>query len=280
MKKILIVFFCFFCLFAVAQFPALKVNYSNSSKLASVAPDSNKELRKIDHNAFKAGEKLEWVVRYGYIEAGTASIELIEEDTKILGRKVLHAIGIGETKGAFDWFFKVRDRYETYFDAEGVFPWLFVRRVDEGGYLINQDYRFHQNKNMVDNGKGKTFETPDYVQDMISAVYFARTLDLSNTKPGDVITMPAFVDNKVWPAKVRFIGKETIKTKTGKYKCLKFNPVIQQGRIFKDESDMTVYITDDENKIPILVEAKIMVGSVKMELISYEGLANPLAKVK
>jgi hypothetical protein len=237
-------------------------------------------LRKIDHNAFKPGEKMEWAVKYGIVEAGIAKIEIIDEGRKVAGRKVYHIKGVGESRGAFDWFFKVRDRYETYIDADGVFPWMFVRRIDEGGYVSNQDYSFFQSKNQVDNGAGKILPTPEYVQDMVSAVYFARTMDLNNLQPGDVIELEAFVDNEVWPAKARYVGKETIKTKAGKIKCLKFNPILQKGRIFKNEADMTVYISDDENKIPVMVEAKIIVGSVKMELTKYDGLANPLAKVK
>jgi hypothetical protein len=240
----------------------------------------NKELRKVNHQAFKPGEVLEWVVHYGFIDAGVARIELIDEGKTIAGRKVYHIVGTGETKGAFDWFYKVRDRYETFIDAEGVFPWLFIRRVDEGGYLINQDYKFFQYKNLVDNGVGKTFATPDYIQDMISAVYFARTWDMKNAKPGDIFSVQSFVDNEIHDAKVRYVGTETISIRGGKFNCLKFNPIVQTGRIFKKESDMIVYITNDENKIPILVEAKILVGSVKMELTKYEGLANPIAKVK
>ncbi|MBA2582411.1 MAG: DUF3108 domain-containing protein [Bacteroidetes bacterium] len=238
------------------------------------------ELRKLEQKAFKPGEILEYVVHYGLIDAGTARIELRDEGKTMAGRKVFHVIGTGVTKGAFDWFFKVRDRYETFIDAEGIFPYLFVRRVDEGGYIINQDYKFSHHKKQVDVGNGKVFDSPEYVQDMISAIYFARTINLKNIKPGDVITIDAFVDNEVWPAKIRYVGIENVSIRNGKYNCLVFNPVIQQGRIFKKESDMRVYITNDENKIPILAEAKILVGSVKMELTKYEGIANPLAKIK
>jgi hypothetical protein len=282
MKKAILYFLVAIGIIAHAQSPVSDLSKSkdNNSPTEKRASTEGKEMRTLKHNAFKPGEVLEWVVHYGFIDAGIARIELRDEGKTIAGRKVYHVIGTGETKGAFDWFYKVRDRYETYIDAEGVFPWLFVRRVDEGGYLINQDYKFFQYKNQVDNGAGKTFETPDYVQDMISAVYFARTWDMKNAKPGDIFSVKSFVDNEIHDAKVRYIGTETISIRGGKYNCLKFNPIVQQGRIFKKESDMIVYITNDDNKIPILVEAKILVGSVKMELIKHEGLANPIAKVK
>jgi hypothetical protein len=281
MKKLLFLLSTLICIYAVAQIPALEQYASNANKTASfIDVAETPDLRKLDYKAFKPGEKLEYVMHYGLINAGIAKIEILDEGRKIAGRKVYHVVGIGESTGAFDWFYKVRDRYETYIDADGVFPWLFVRRVDEGGFKFSQDYKFMQHKNQVDNGKGKTFETPDYTQDMISAVYFARTLDMTKVKPGDIISMETFVDNEVWPAKVRFVGTETISTKAGKFECYKFNPIVQRGRVFKNESDMNVYITKDENKIPVLVEAKVLVGSIKMEITKYEGVANPMAKLK
>ncbi|MDQ3192516.1 MAG: DUF3108 domain-containing protein [Bacteroidota bacterium] len=281
MKKAIILVFVFISVYTIAQLPIANEFASNKKEFhPEITNGANAELRKINHKAFKPGEILEYVVHYGLIDAGIARVELIDEGKTIGGRKIYHVIGTGVTRGAFDWFYKVRDRYETYIDAEGVFPYIFIRRVDEGGYIINQDYKFLQAKNKVDVGNGKSFESPDYVQDMISAIYFARTIDLSNIKPGDVITIDAFVDNEVWPAKIRYVGTKTISIRKGKYDCMVFNPVIQKGRIFKNESDMSVYITNDENKIPILAEAKVIVGSIKMELTKYEGLANPVAKVK
>ena len=280
MQKAILIVFTFFSLYTLAQLPILDELTYKTNSIPEVSENGSPELRKLKQKAFKPGEVLEYVVHYGLLDAGVARVELRDEGKKIAGRRIYHVIGTGVTKGAFDWFYKVRDRYETFIDSEGIFPWLFVRRVDEGGYKINQDYTFLQYKNRVDVGNGKVFDSPDYVQDMISAIYFARTLDLSKIKHGDVITIDAFVDNEVWPAKIRYVGTETISIRSGKYNCLKFNPVVQQGRIFKQESDMSVFITNDENKIPILAEAKVLVGSLKMELTHYEGLANPIAKVK
>ncbi len=108
--------------------------------IKEVETESN--LRSIDHEAFKVGEKLTYLFHYGFLNAGEAVIELKETERKIRGRKMLHAVGTGRTLGAFEWFYKVNDRYETYFDEEGVFPWLFIRRVNEGGFIINQDYTY------------------------------------------------------------------------------------------------------------------------------------------
>lgn len=243
-------------------------------------PPANTQLRKVNNAAFKAGEIIEYRVHYGFLDAGIARLEIKPEPKNIGGRKIYHIVGTGESQGTFDWFFKVRDRYETYLDAEGVFPWLFVRNVDEGGYKFSQRYKFMQNKNQVDNGKGKVFNAPEYIQDMVSAFYYARTLDLSKTRIGDTITVHSFVDDEIFPLRIRFAGVETVKVDKGTFSCLKFHPVVQKGRVFKKEDDLTVWITNDGNKIPVLAQAKILVGSIKMELQDYSGLANPVALVK
>ncbi|NUM51410.1 MAG: DUF3108 domain-containing protein [Flavobacteriales bacterium] len=241
--------------------------------------DEVNKLRTINYAAFKPGEVLEYRLHYGVVDAGTARLEVKNSTLNVSGREVLHVVGTGQSRGAFDWFYKVRDRYETYMDAKGVFPWLFVRRVNEGGYKINQDYKFFQAQNKVDNGKGDTFEVPEGIQDMLSAFYYARTIDFSSAKVGDIYTIPAFVDDEVFPLKIKYSGIEKIKVGKEYFECMKFHPVVQQGRIFSKEDDLTAWITNDKNKIPVLAQAKVLVGSIKMEITKYEGVANPMAIV-
>lgn len=243
------------------------------------SPNKVFPLRSVQHNAFQPGEKLEYVLHYGFVNAGVATIELKEEPTDIQGRKLLHAVGEGHSTGAFKAFYKVNDLYESRFDKEGVFPWVFTRRVNEGGYHIDQDYLYLQHRHQVTTQEKKTFDVPANAQDMISAFYYARTWDLSNVKEGDEFTVDLFMDNENWPLKMKFVGRETIKIRNGKYRCLKFQPMVQQGRIFKSNGDLNVWITDDANHIPVLAQASILVGSIKMELSDYSGLANPIAKV-
>jgi hypothetical protein len=242
--------------------------------------ESKFSYRKIENNSFKAGERITYCLHYGIINAGEATLEVKSHDKKINGRKVLHITGTGKSISAFDWFYKVRDTYESYIDEESVIPFSFVRRVDEGGYKINQDYTFDHPKKKVDNGEGKKFDVPTNVQDMISAFYYARTLDFSKAKKGDIYTINLFYDDTNFPLKIKYMGKEVVSLRMGKYNCLKFIPVVEKGRVFKTEEDLTVWITDDANKIPILAKAKIMVGSIKMEVVEYSGLASPISKVK
>lgn len=231
--------------------------------------------------AFKKGEMLTYRLHYGAIDAGIATLEVTQESREFGGRPTYHVVGLGKSTGAFDWFFKVRDRYESYIDQEALVPMAFIRRVDEGGYKINQNYVYnHYTKQVI--SEGKTYNVPkniNDIQDMISAFYYARCIDFSGAKPGMIYTVNSFVDNEIFALKIKYIGKETITTSLGKIKCIKFRPVIQKGRIFKDEEDLNVWISDDANRIPIRAQADILVGSVKMDLKEFKGLAHPMAKV-
>ncbi len=230
-------------------------------------------FRSINNQAFKTGEIIEYRIHYGFIDAGIARLE-VKEDLKQVGtRKCYHVVGTGETRGTFDWFFKVRDRYESYIDIEAIMPWLFIRRVDEGGYVINQNVSFNQAALSATSEK-VTIPTPVYVQDLVSAFYYARNIDFTNVATGTLFPISTYLDDEVFPLNIRFIGREVIKTKFGNVKCIKFRPVLLQGRVFKDEEDMTVWVSDDKNKIVVRAEANVLVGSIKMDLKGYSGLAN------
>ena len=228
---------------------------------------------------FKEGEKLKYVLHYGLLDAGEAELTVYNAPNHANGRPQLHVVGIGRSVGAFNWFYKVRDRYESYIDADGIYPYHFVRRVNEGGYKINQDYYFDQINGEIKTSKGKKYQSQSYIQDMFSAFYYARTLNLDTVKYGDIYTIPAFVDGEFFPLKIKYIGKEQVELRNGDYDCLRFAPVVQEGRIFKDEDDLSVWITNDKNKIPVLAKASVIVGSIKMELESYSGLAHPISKI-
>lgn len=237
------------------------------------------KYRTVNNNAFKDGEKLTYRLHYGIIDAAQATLEVVKVDKKVNDRSLLRVIGKGKSIGSFNWFFKVDDRYESYIDEKGMFPWVFMRRVNEGGYKISQDYTFIQSKGKVKSGE-KEYSAPTNVQDMISSYYYARTLDFSNAKVGDVFEFDSFVDGEVFPLKIKFLGKEQVKIRNGKYNALKFSPVVQVDRIFKNEDDLQVWISDDGNKIPLLAKAKILFGSIKMELTDHEGLMHDISKIE
>jgi hypothetical protein len=231
------------------------------------------------NKAFKQGEVLTYRMHYGMLNAGVAVLEVKPDLIEVSGRKVYHIVGSGYTIGSTDWFFKVRDRYETYMDKDAMLPWLFVRRVDEGGYKFSQDYAFNHYTKKVDIGNNEKFDIPAGIQDMVSAFYSARSMDLSNAKAGDLFSITCFVDKEIWPLKIKFIGKETIDTDIGKFRCLKFRPIVQKGRVFKKEEDLNVWISDDDNHLPMRVKADVLIGSIKMDITSAKNLANPTSKV-
>lgn len=233
--------------------------------------------RTVTNNAFKVGEWVKYRIHYGMIDAGEATLLVEESKYKFGGREAYHIVGEGKSLGSFDWFFKVRDRYETYIDKQGLFPHRFIRNCDEGGYKINQDYTFYPERRAYKDAKGDGYMTPDFVQDMLSGYYYARTVDYSKAKVGDIFTVMTIVDDEIYPLKMKYMGKEQVTVDAGKFNCLRFAPVVQKGRVFKKEEDLSVWITDDANHLPVLAKAKILVGSIKMELMQYNGLANNLS---
>lgn len=252
----------------------------NGSQSPNESNISNPKIPEIKHQAFRKGEKLNYKISYGWFDAGIATIEIKQEYHQINNRDALHIVGIGKSIGAFDWFFKVDDRYETYIDSEGVFPWLFVRDIHEGDFSMKQQYRFDQFKQTVTTQKKEVHDVPLGIQDMISSFYRARILDYAKAKPGDIFEFEAFVDDKIWPLKIKYLKNEHKVVGDKKFDCMVFVPVVQTGRIFKNEEDMKVWITRDANKIPVMAEAKILVGSITMQLTNYSGLANNIAIIK
>lgn len=240
----------------------------------------NDQLPSRNNQAFKAGEKLTYRLHYGILNAGEAVLEVKPDLLRVNGRNVYHIVGSGYSTGTTDWFFKVRDTYETYMDKDALLPWLFVRRVDEGGYKFSQNYSFNHYTKKVDIGNNQKLDIPAGIQDMVSAFYSARNLDLSNAKPGDLFTLNCFLDKEIWPLKIKFIEKEIIETDLGLFRCLKFRPIVQQGRVFKKEEDLNVWISDDKNHIVVRAQAEVLVGSIKMDIKSIKNLANVTSQVK
>lgn len=263
----------FICSAEFKHVPALFVpeHVTNASGIDPLPAQKNE--------AFKEGEILTYRMHYGMLNAGVAVLEVKPDIINVNGRQVYHIVGTGYTIGSADWFFKVRDRYETYMDKDAMLPWLFVRRVDEGGYKFSQDYAFNHYTKKVDVGNGEKFDIPVGVQDMVSAFYAARNLDLSNAKEGDLFTLNCFLDKEIWPLKIKYVGKEEIKTDIGKYRCLKFRPIVQKGRVFKKEEDLNVWISDDKNHIVMRAQANVLVGSIKMDITSAQNLANTTSKI-
>src|SRR5574338_737388 len=241
--------------------------------LQSFAQNSG-EFRKHENNAFREGEKLTFDVKYGFVTAGIASFE-IPKIKKISGRNAYHVTFEVNTVPTFDTFFKVRDRYETYIDVEGIFPWRFEQHIREGNYSRDFSAFFDQRK-----GKAKTsggeFDIPKYVNDIVSAFFYTRTLDYSNLNVGDRIPLKNFYKDKVYDLDVVYHGKETIEVAAGKFECIIVEPLVQEGGLFKNEGSIMLWMTNDDAKMPVRVKTKVVVGAINSDLTSYSGVYGKL----
>lgn len=230
-------------------------------------------------DAYDTGEWFKFRIHYGFVNAGFATLEI--KDAVKDGKKVYHAIGKGYTVGMSRFFFKVDDNYESYFDKITNKPYQFVRKIDEGGYKKNQEGFFNQDANKVlikdyKNKTEKTFSVTENVQDIISTFYFLRNHpNIDKLKVGESIVVDMFFDDETFKFKLKFIGKEDLKTKFGTLSTMIFRPIVQSGRVFKEEESLTVWISDDENKIPLRIKASLAVGSIKADIDGFKGLKNP-----
>lgn len=236
------------------------------------------EFRKIENNAFKVGEKLTFDVKYGFVTAGIAVME-IPKMKKISGRDAYWVNFQVNTVPSFDWMFKVRDKYETYIDSDGLFPWRFEQHIREGSYSRDFSAFFDQRK-----GKAKTTEgeynIPKYVNDILSAFYLARTYDYSKLRVNDRIKLENFYKDKTYDLDVRYLGKETIQVPAGKFECIIVEPLVKEGGLFKSEGSIIVYLTNDDVRMPVRVKTKVVIGSIDADLTAYQGISGQLKSKK
>jgi hypothetical protein len=234
----------------------------------------------IKNSAFANGEQITLKVFYtvvgAYFGAGEATFNTSVE--KLAGKPVYHIVGEGKTYSFYDNFFKVRDKYETYIDTATLQPYRFIRNVYEGGYKKYENVTFNKNTNTAVTNQG-VYRVPECVQDVLSAVYYSRNIDFNKYKTGDKISFSMFLDNEIYEMYIRYLGKETIKTKYGKFRAVKFKPLLIKGTIFEGGEKMTVWVSDDRNHVPIRIESPISVGSVKIDMISYRNLRYPLTSL-
>jgi hypothetical protein len=241
---------------------------------------SSDEFCGIKNTAFQAGEQVSFHVYYSvagaYIHAGTAIFTVALEN---FGNKpVYHVVGDGKTKASYDWIYRVRDKYETYIDTATLQPLKFIRNVDEGGYKKYETITFNRNANTAVSNSG-VFKVPDCIQDVLSAMYYARNVDFSKYKPEDKIPFKMFLDNEVFNMYIRYLGKETVKTQYGKFKAIKFKPFLLKGTIFEGGEKMTVWVSDDPNRVVLRVESPIVVGKIKVDMMAYRNLRYPLTSM-
>lgn len=234
----------------------------------------------IRNHAFSDGENITFNIFYSvvglYLNAGTANFTVTQEH--IGSRPVYHVVGGGTSNSSYDWIFKVRDKYESYIDTATMQPLKFVRDINEGGFKQYESITFNNQANTAVTAKG-VFKVPNCVQDVLSAIYYARNIDFNKYKVDDKIPFTMFLDNEVYNLYIKYLGKETIKTQYGKFRTIKFKPLLVKGTLFEGGEKMTVWVSDDPNHIPLRVESPIVVGSVKADMMQYRNLRYPLSSM-
>ena len=231
-------------------------------------------------SAFREGEWFKFKMSYSnWLKAGNATLTV--KDAKLNNKEVYHVVGKGWTTGMIKWFFKVKDKYESYFDKTTIVPYKFVRNIDEGGHTKDLEINFDQknNKAHINNKKHKTrkiIDTKPNIQDMVSTFYYLRNnLNTDSLKVGDEIKVDMFFDEENYGFKLQYLGEETIDTDFGDIKSLKFRPYVMAGRVFKEEESLTLWVSKDKNKVPLRIKADLAVGSLRADLEAFRGLKHP-----
>ncbi len=242
------------------------------------------------NNAFTFGEEISYEVAYNlgfiWVKAGWASFKVAKTSVNNISTYKFSAYGT--TLEKWDWIYKVRDTYEAHMDVDMLRPLKFYRNTLEGKTKVNNRYKFNYTDRQIYSSTTSsekpsskdTLNLPDCTLDVLSMIYRARNIDYGKYKKNDKIPISLIIDGKVYDLYIRYLGKEVIKTRDKtKYRCFKFKPLLVEGTLFSSGENMTVWVTDDKNKIPIVIEAKILVGSVKAILTETKGLINPIEAI-
>ena len=231
----------------------------------------------VNNFSFKHSELITFKIFYNviglYVDAGTASFRV--ENAQLNNKPVFHITGLGTSNPSYDWIFRVRDRYETYIDTTTLKPYKFIRHVEEGKYRKDEVVNFYHDEKKAVSTKG-SFPIGDCMQDVLSSIYYARNIDFTSYKVGEKIPFSMFLDDEVHNIYIRYLGKEVVKTKYGKFNAIKFKPMLISGTIFSGGELMTVWVSDDNNRIPLRIESPITVGSIKVDMMGYRNLRYPL----
>lgn len=229
----------------------------------------------IQNNTFQPGERLKYKLRYGIFKAGEAEFSVGPEMQTVNGRRSYYLKGTGRSTGTFDAFYTVRDQIETWVDAQTLLPHKYVRKVHEGDTKFTDNVSFDHQKGVIQGRKG-TFEAVRQTRDMLSALYYARCLDLQDFDHQNFYEIPTFLDDKIHKLGMRILGRETVKISMGTFRCIKISPRVVAGTVFKEEDSMILWVTDDENLIPVKIYSPIVVGNINAELTEFVNLRHPL----
>lgn len=239
------------------------------------------------NTTYKSGELIEYEVYYnwGFIWLNAGWVKFQVKDSVYKDQETILFDAYGASHPSYDWLYKVRDRYMVHIDKETLLPQYFYRNNNEGDFTLENKYRFNWHDTLIysetqNSDKPYSLDTikiPPCTFDVLSLIYYTRNINFNNLELGDKVPISSILDNEVFDLYIRYLGKEAIKDREGrKYNCIKFSALVIEGSIFKGGEDMYIWVTDDANKVPVMVEAKILIGSVKAYLRKATGLRNNL----
>jgi len=239
------------------------------------------EFCQVRNSTTQNGEVISYTVYYSaagiYVNAGSASFSNKLE--KLNGKTVYHMTGAGNSNSRYDWIYKVRDVYESYIDTATMQPLKFVRNVHEGKTKKYESISFNRSTNTVITDSGLK-KVPACIQDVLSTIYFARNIDFSKYKVNDKIPYTMFLENEAHELFIRYLGKESIKTTYGKFNSIKFKAMLVEGTMFSGGENMTVWVSDDANRVPVRTQSPILIGNIKVDMSGYKNLRYPLSALK
>lgn len=234
------------------------------------------------NTAFSAGEKIHYTIYYNviglYVNAGKA--DFTTQSSNWNGSDAYTFTATGKSNNKYDWIFKVRDKYESNVDAKTLLPHQFTRQINEGSFHQTETITFNQKARTVNTSTAPgVFKTAECTYDVISAVYAARNINYANCQLNDKVYLNFFLDKDLYPSYFKYLGKDVITTRFGKFKVIKLAPLLVKGSMFNGGEKMIIWVTDDENHIPVRIETPIIVGTIKVDMVGYENLRHPLSSL-
>ena len=227
------------------------------------------------YKAYQKGEVLEYNIHYGLINAGKIVMKVENNYVGLFNQKLLQFSSTGTTYTGWDLFYKVRDYYASYIDTNSLFPVYSIRNIDEGGYISNEYVIYKRDRGIV-NCNNIDQKIPRDIFDILSAFYYARCFDFNKIPLNTEIRFNTFFEKELFKIGIIYEGKTLVKTKLGTFNCLIIRPTLVQGRVFKGQKDMTLFVSDDKNHVPIRIETAIFVGYVQSDLVKFQNLKYPL----
>ncbi|MEQ8927334.1 MAG: DUF3108 domain-containing protein [Fulvivirga sp.] len=245
----------------------------------------------IDYDNFQRGEKLEFKVNFGIFSIGEAEMVIDPKSYKVNHRPCYKIDVYGRTSGMVDWVANVNDHWGAYVDSAALIPHISYRKIREGNYKKDEVVRFDHRVNLIeakvaDKKTGqfkepKVYVAPEGVRDMMAGTMYLRTVDFSKMKVGEKFMINGFFEDSFYDLELIYRGKDKVKTKAGKFHAIKLAPVIPENELFDGEDSIVAWVTDDKNKLPLKIQAKMFIGNVSVELSDYTQTKHPVtSKIK